>query len=91
MKCSSASLIVPFQAEQQAVVEVGRVIETVLVADQRARERGDLQETVPISVVARQPGDLESEHDPGLPQPDVGDEPLKPLAIGGAGAGLALV
>ena len=79
------------QAEQQPVVEVCRVIETVLVADQRAGERGDLQQAVPVGVVARQPGDLESEHDPGLPKPDVGDEPLEPLAIGGAGAGLSLV
>ena len=79
------------QAEQQAVVEVGRVIEPVLVADQRSRERGDLQQSVPVGVVACQPRDLQAEHDPGLPEADVGHEPLEPLAIGGARAGLTLV
>jgi hypothetical protein len=46
---------------------------------------------MPVGVVARQPRDLEAEHDPGLAQTDVGDEALEPLAVGGAGAGLALV
>jgi hypothetical protein len=41
------------QTEQQPIVEVGRVIETVLVADQRPGERGDLQQAVPVGVVAR--------------------------------------
>jgi len=41
------------QPEQEAVVEVGGVIEPVLVTDQRARERGDLQQSVPVGVVAR--------------------------------------
>ena len=79
------------EPEQQPVVEVGRVIEPVLVADQRARERADLEQPVPVGVVAGQPGDLEAEHDPGAAHADVGDEPLEPFAVGGRGAGLALV
>ena len=79
------------ESEQQSVVEVGRVIEAVLVEDQRVGERADLQQSMPVGVVARQPRDLQAEHDPGLAQADVGDEPLEPFAVGGARAGLALV
>jgi hypothetical protein len=79
------------EPEQEPVVEIGRVIEPVLVADQRAGQRADLEQPVPVGVVARQAGDLEAEHDPGLAEPDVGDQPLEPLTAAGACAGLALV
>jgi hypothetical protein len=38
-----------------------------------------------------QAGDLEAEHDPGLAQPDVGDQALEAPAVGGRRARLALV
>ena len=79
------------QAEQEPVVDLARVIETVLVADQRPRQRAQLQQPVPVGVVARQPRALQAEHDPGLAQRHVRDEALEPLAVGGRGAGLALV
>jgi hypothetical protein len=80
-----------FEAEQQPVVDRAGVIEAVLVADQRARQRAQLEQPVPIGVVARQPRALEAEHDPRLLQRHVSDEPLEPLAIGGRRAGLALI
>ena len=79
------------EPEQQPVVEVAGVIEPVLVADQRARQRADLEQPVPVGVVARQPRDLEPEHDPGPAQADLGDQLLEALAVGRRGAGLALV
>ena len=79
------------KTEQQPVVEVGRVIKPVLVADQRARHGADLQQPVPVGVVAGQPGDLQAEHDPGPAHADLGDQPLKSFPVGGRGAGLALV
>jgi hypothetical protein len=79
------------EPEQQAVVEVGGVIEAVLVADQRVGQRADLQQPVPVGVVARQPGDLQAEHDPRVAQADRGHQVLEALAVGRRRAGLALV
>ncbi len=79
------------EPQQQAVVELARVIESVLVADQRAGQRADLQQPVPVGVVAGQPGDFQAEHDPGPPHPDLGDQMLEPFPVGGRGAGLALI
>ena len=79
------------QAEQQPVVEVGRVIEPILVADQGGRHGADLQQPVPVGVVAGQPGDLQPQYDPGAAHAHLGDQPLKAVPVGGGGAGLALV
>ena len=67
------------------------VIEPVLVADQRVGHRADLQQPVPVGVVARQAGHLEAEHDPGASHPDLSDEALEPLAVGCRGGGVRLV
>jgi len=81
----------PFHAQDQAVVEVPRVIEAVFVADQGAGHGADFQELVPVGVVAGQPGAFQAEHDPGPAQRHLGDQLLEPFPVGGAGAGLALV
>ena len=72
------------QPEQQPVVEVGRVIQPVLVADQRGRHGADLQQPVPVGVVAGQPGHLQAQHDPGPAHADLGDQPLEAFPVGGA-------
>lgn len=56
------------QAQQQTVVEVAGVIEAVLVAHQRARQRTDLKQPVPVHRVACQAADRQAEHDPGAAQ-----------------------
>src|SRR2546426_3851331 len=42
----------PFQSEQQPVVELAGVVDAVLVEDQRLGERADLEQPVPVGVVA---------------------------------------
>jgi hypothetical protein len=81
----------PFHPEHQAVVEGARVVEAVLVADQGAGHGADLQELVPVGVVAGQPGALQAEHDPGPARRHLGDHLLEPFPAGGRGAGLTLV
>ena len=44
------------EAEQQPVVEVGRVIQPVFVADQRPRQRADLKQPVPVRVLGQPRG-----------------------------------
>lgn len=79
------------EPEDEAVVEQIGVIDAVLVEDQGARQRADLQEPVPVGVVACQSGDLDAHHDPRLAHPDLGDEVLEAFTVGGRGGGLPLV
>jgi hypothetical protein len=89
MKCSSAHGAL--QAEQQPVVEVAGVIETVLVADQGGAQGAQLQEPMPIGVVASQAGHLEAEHDPRSPHSHFCNEALEPFPVGGRRPGVTLV
>ena len=75
--------MVPLRPQQQPVIEVGRIIEPILVADQRRGHGADLQQPVPVGVVAGQPGDLQTQHDPGPAHADVGDQTLKSFPVGG--------
>ena len=77
------------EAEQQPVVEVRRVVDPVLVQDQRVGQRADLEQPVPVGRVARQPRDLQPQHDPGAAQPDLGHQPLKAGAVHRRGPRLA--
>ena len=42
------------ETQQQAVVEVGRIIDAVLIKDEGVREGADLQQPVPVGRIARQ-------------------------------------
>jgi hypothetical protein len=79
------------EAQQQPVVEIARVIQSVFVADQGVVQGADLQQLVPVGVVSGQPRALQPEHDPGLAERNLGDQPLETLPAGGGGAGAALV
>jgi hypothetical protein len=61
------------ETQQEPVVEIGRVVESVLVTDQRVRQPADLQEAMPVGVVAGQPGHLQAQHDPGSSHPHLCD------------------
>lgn len=62
------------EPEHEAIVEVGRIVDAVLVEDQRVGQGADLKETVPVAGVPRQARDLEAHDDPDVPHPDLGDE-----------------
>ena len=65
------------EAEQQSVVEVRRIVETVFVEDQRVGQCADLQQTVPIRRVAREARDFQSHHEAGAAEPHIGDQSLE--------------
>ena len=65
------------EPEQQAVVEVRRVVHAVLVADERARHRRQLEQALPVGVVACEPRDLQTQNQSHVPKPHIGHEPLK--------------
>jgi len=79
------------EAEQQPIVEVRGVVDPILVEDEGIGQGTDLEQPVPVGRVASQPRDLQPEHDPGAPQADIGDEPLKSFAVDGGGTGLPKV
>ena len=68
------------EAEEDAVVERPRMVDTVGVGDQRVGDAGEVQQPVPVGVVARQPGALQGQHDADLAQADLGGQ------LGEAGA-----
>ena len=76
------------QAEQQAVVKVPRVVEPVLIEDERVGECAQLEQPMPIGGVARQARDLQAQHYPHASQADFSHQPLEALAIRGARCGL---
>ena len=67
------------QAEHQPVVEVGGVIEAVAVGDERVGHRAQVEQLIPVGVVAGEARHLDPQDDADLPEADVGDEVLEAL------------
>ncbi len=63
-----------FEAEHEAVVEVGRVVEPVAVADEGVGHPAQVQQSIPVGVVAGQAGDFQAQHDAHMAQGDIGGE-----------------
>ena len=72
----------PFQSEQEPVIKVGRVIDSILVENKRARQRTQLDQTVPVGGVPGQPRDFQSHHQACLTEGNLTDELLKPVPAG---------
>ena len=83
--CSSASDMVPFMPSSIRSLNKPRMVDAVGVGDQRVGHPGQVQQPVPVGVVAGQAGDLQRQHDPHLPEPDLGGQLGEPRAAGGAG------
>ena len=83
----------PLHAQQEAVVRVAGVVDGRLVGEEGPGEAAELDQPVPVAVVAGQARGLQHEHQPHLPQAHLRDEPLeaRPVRGGAAGAPLVLV
>ena len=68
------------EAEQEPVVEAGRVVHAVLVENERIGEGADLQQAMPVGVVPRQAGHLQPHDDAGAPHADIAHQALKSFA-----------
>jgi hypothetical protein len=79
------------EAQQQTIVEVSRVVDAILIQDQRIRESADLEQPVPVRRVASKARDLEPEDDSRASHPDLRNESLKALTVSGRRARLAEV
>src|SRR5215510_15806650 len=77
--------------KQEAVIEACWIVDAILIEDQGISEGADLQQTLPVGIVPREPGDFEAHDDAGAAHADVADQALKALAPDGRCAGLALI
>ena len=75
-------------AEQQAIVRMPRIIDAVLVDDQRADQAAELEQRVPVAPVAGEPRRLDRDDGADAPLADRGQQLLEARA-GDAGAGTA--
>ena len=81
----------PFQTQQEPVVEVGRVVDSILIENERAGQRTQLDQPMPIGGVPRQSRYFQAHHQTRFAKSDLTDEFLKPVSAGRLRAGLAQV
>ena len=72
------------QAKHQSIVEHCRVVDPIGVADQSVGQAAQIEQAVPIGVIAGQTRDLQTEHDTDMPQRDFRGEPGKATAFDNA-------
>ena len=58
-----------------------RVIQAVLVPDEATGESVQLEQSLPVGVIARQARDLQSQNDTGVAERDLADQMLKAIAV----------
>ena len=74
------------EAEQQSVVEHRGMIDTVGIADESVGEAAEIEQAIPVSVVAGEAGDFEAEHDADMAEGDFGGKPGEAIALDDAGS-----
>jgi hypothetical protein len=79
------------EPEEEAIVELAQIIDALGVDDEGVHQAAEVQELIPVAIVAGQVRDFESHHGPGAAQTDFSHEPLKARATGGTRARLAKV
>ncbi len=70
-------MISNIQAEQQAIIEGRRIVETIFIQDEGSRQGTDFQQVMPIERAACETGDFQAHHQSHMTQPDLGDQALR--------------
>jgi hypothetical protein len=76
-------------AEHKAVVELGWIVTAVFVDYERAGDRAQFEQAMPVLVRSRQPGGFQGEDRTDLAQSHIADQRLEVLAIGCPRTGMA--
>jgi len=76
-------------AEHEAVVELGRIVATVLVDHERAGDGAQLEQTMPVLVGTSETGSFEREDGSHVAHRHIADQRLEVLALGRPRTGLA--
>jgi hypothetical protein len=64
-----------FEAKQQSVIEYRGMIDAVSITDQRVSETAQIDEAVPIGIVAGEARNFEAKHEADMSERDFGREP----------------
>src|ERR1700719_867359 len=79
------------EPKQETVIEACWIVDAILIENQGISEGADLQQTLPVGIVPREPRDLEAHYDAGQAHANVADQALKALTPGGRCTGLTLI
>src|SRR5215831_3470308 len=85
--CSSASAMMTFSPSTRRSLKERWVVDTVAVSDQRVGDATEIEQAIPVSVVARHAGDFEAEHDADVAERHLGGHACEPGTLGESGAG----
>jgi hypothetical protein len=72
----------PRESKQQPVMINSRLVQSLAIGNEHSKNRTQLQQLMPVTVVARQPGGVQTQDQPRLTEPDLADQALKSLAFG---------
>jgi len=81
----------PLEPQQQTVVEQPRIVNAIVVNDQRFGHGAQIDQLMPIPVIARQAGCLQSQHRPDLALEHQIQQARKTAALDRTAAGTALI
>ena len=76
-----------FQSQHQAIVKKRRMVETVAISDQSVGHAAQIEQAIPIGIVARQAGDFETEQDSHMAENNFGGHMCEPGTLHNAGTG----
>src|SRR5215472_12841411 len=79
------------QSQEESVIKVARIVESVLIQNEGVGEGADFQEPMPVRGVACQSRYFQAEHDPGFFETHFHDQLLKSFAIRRRRGGLTKV
>jgi len=78
----------PFQPEQEAIIQLAGVVDALAIDDERVGKAAEIEELVPVAIVAGEPRDIETDDGPGVPETDLGHQPLEARPSRGRGSRL---
>src|SRR4051794_26346059 len=77
------------QAQEPAVVVGARIVEPLAIGDEHPEQGAQLEQLMPVAVIAREPGGIQADDQAGIAEPDLGNELLEAGSFGAARARFA--
>ena len=70
-------MISNIQAQEQTIIVQSRIVDALLVDDQRVGERTDFQQAIPVTTRTSQARDFQAQDRSDVPETDLGHQALK--------------
>src|SRR5439155_12250732 len=75
------------QSEHQTIIKERRMVKAVAVSDQSVSDAAEIEQAIPVGIIAGHPGDFEAEHDANVAERHFRGHAGEPGALGESGAG----